>query len=101
REDAALLAGLAFGFSPYRIPAFGHLQTLATFGLPFALAGLHGYLEEGRRRWLVLLGASWLQLGLANGYYILFGGIVIALWVLYFCSPRARWPHVPGLAIAG
>src|SRR5262245_18747682 len=70
REAAALLAGLAFGFGPIRAPAFGHMQTLATFGLLFALAGLHGFLEGGRRRWLVLFGASWLQLGLANGYYI-------------------------------
>jgi hypothetical protein len=100
-EDAAIIAGLAFGFSPIRAPAFGHLQTVATFGVPFALAGLHGYLEDGRRRWLVLLGLSWLQLGLANGYYILYGGLVIGLWVLYFCSPQSAWKRVPGLAAAG
>ena len=101
REDAAFLAGLAFGFSPYRAPAFGHMQTLATFGLPFALAGMHGYLASGRRWWLVLVGAAWLQLGLANGYYILYGGLVLALWALYFCSPSGAWRRVPGLALAG
>ncbi|MEQ1907501.1 MAG: discoidin domain-containing protein [Vicinamibacterales bacterium] len=101
REDVALLAGLAFGFSPIRAPAFGHLQTLATFGLPFALAGMHGYLEDGRRRWLVLFGVAWLQLGLANGYYILYGGLFIGLWALYFCSSRDAWPRVPGLLLAG
>lgn len=101
REDAALLAGLAFGFSPFRAPAFGHLQTLTTFGLPFALAGMHGYLEDGRRRWLVLFGGAWLQLGLANGYYILYGGLFIGLWVLYFCSTHSAWSRVPGLLLAG
>ena len=101
REDAALVAGLAFGFSPFRAPAFGHMQTLATFGLPFALAAMHGYLEDGRRRWLLLLGVSWLQLGLANGYYILYGGLFLGLWAIYFCSPRAAWPRVPAMVLAG
>jgi hypothetical protein len=88
RDDAAFLAGLAFAFTPYRGVAVYHLQTVAIFGLAFALAGLHGYLQDGRRRWLVLFGLGWLQQGLANGYYILYGGLLIGLWLAYFCSTR-------------
>lgn len=98
RGDAGFLAGLAFGFSPYRAVAFGHLQTLATFGVPFALVGAHGYLRHKRWPWLVLFGAAWLQQGLANGYYILYGGLFLGLWTLYFCSPRAMWPRAVSLA---
>jgi hypothetical protein len=101
RSDAAFVAGLAFGFSPYRAVAFGHLQTLATFGVPFALVGAHGYLKSGRWPWLVLFGAAWLQQGLANGYYILYGGLFFGLWGLYFCSPRAMWTRAAALAGAG
>jgi hypothetical protein len=98
RGDAAFLAGLAFGFSPYRAVAFGHLQTLATFGVPFALLGAHGYLRHRRWPWLALFGAAWLQQGLANGYYILYGGLFLGLWTVYFCSPRAMWPRASALA---
>lgn len=95
RDDAAFLAGLSFGFSPYRVLALGHIQTLATFGVPLALVGLHGFLTERRRWWLVLFGAAWLQQSLANGYYILYGAMLIGMWLAYFCTSRRTWR--PGL----
>lgn len=99
RQDAAFLAGLAFGFTPYRVPAFGHLQTLATFGVPLCLLGMHGYLDRRCGRWLVLVGLAWLFQSLANGYYILYGGLLVGLWLVYFGSTRDRWR--PSLAIIG
>ena len=66
-DAAAFLAGLAFAFSPYRAVALGHLQTLATFGVPLMLLGLHSFLESRQRRWLVVFGAAWLFQALANG----------------------------------
>ncbi len=99
REDAAFLAGLAFGFSPYRVVALGHLQTLATFGVPLAALGMHGYLEQRRWPWLVLAGLAWLQQAFANGYYVVYGGLFIALWWLYFCTRRDTFK--PGLVIGG
>ena len=53
----AFVAGLAFGFSPYRISQLPHVQMLAAFWAPLALLGLHAYLETTRRRWLFLYGA--------------------------------------------
>ena len=41
---------------------------LATFWAPLALLGLHAYVETGRRRWLVLYGATWVLQGASNGY---------------------------------
>ena len=48
----AFVAGLAFGFAPYRIAQLSHVQMLAAFWAPLALVGLHAYLDTGRRRWL-------------------------------------------------
>ena len=94
RVDAAVLGGLAFGFSPYRLAEVGHLQSLCAFGLPLALAGVHGYVDERRRRWLVLFGTAWLVQSLANGYYLLFGSVLIALWTLWLCSSRRGWSAI-------
>lgn len=94
RVDAAILGGLAFGFSPYRLAEIGHLQSLCAFGLPLALAGVHGYVDQRRRRWLALFGAAWLVQSLANGYYLLFGSVLLALWTLWLCSSRRGWSAV-------
>lgn len=89
RRDAASLAGLLFAFAPYRLDQLGHIQVLALFWLPVALAALHWYVTDRRRRWLVLFGAAWLLQSLSNGYFMFFGGVLIALWIAYFCSTRA------------
>lgn len=91
RQDAAFLAGLAYGFSPYRSAELGHLQMVSSYWMPIALLGLHGYLARRRTGWLVLFGIAWLLQSLANGYLMLFGGVLIGLWLLYFCSTRETW----------
>ena len=92
RIDAGLVAGLAFGFTPYRVSAeLGHLQSLAVFWLPLALLSLHAYLEDSRARWLVVFGVAWVLQSLANGYYMLFGAVLIALWLAYFGSTARAW----------
>ncbi len=99
RFDAAILGGLAFGFSPYRTAELGHLQSLCAYGLPLALAGLHGYVDERQRRWLLVFGAAWLIQSLTDGYYMLFGAVLIGVWLLYFCSARhTRSAAVPIVA---
>lgn len=84
--SAAFLGGLAFSFAPYRISQMAHVQVLSAYWLALALTGLHGFLAERRRRWLVLFGIAWLLQSLTNGYFMLYGGVLIAGWLLYFCS---------------
>jgi hypothetical protein len=98
---AAFVAGLAFAFSPMRAVAVPHIQTMATFGVPLCLFALHAYLEDRRWPWLALFGVAWLHQGFANGYYILYGGLTVGLWVLYFCSPRARLRAVGPIVMTG
>ena len=55
RHDAATIAGLVYGFSPYRVAHFPQIQLLTSFWMPLALLGLHEYVSSKKRRWLAIL----------------------------------------------
>jgi hypothetical protein len=99
RHDAAILAGLSYGFTPYRTAELGHLQMLSSYWLPVCVLALHGFLEERRARWLVVFGIAWILQALANGYFIFFGAVLIGLWLLYFCSTRDNWRAAPAIVV--
>jgi hypothetical protein len=84
RHDAGTVAGLAYGFSPYRFGHIEHLELLAAFGMPVALGALHHYLEDRDRRWLALFTAALLLQALACSYYVLFFAVLLALWIVWF-----------------
>ncbi len=94
---AGVIAGLAFGFSPYRVSQLAHLQVLTAQWMPLALYGMHAYLDDRRRRWLALVAVAWLLQALSNGYFLLFFPVLIALWLAWF----VRWKADarPGLAL--
>jgi hypothetical protein len=97
RHDAALIAGLAFAFSPYRVAQFAHIQTLWPCWMPLCLLALHRYVETSQTRYLVYAALFWLLNGLTNGYFLMFFGVLTALWMLWFVrSPR----HVIGIGSA-
>jgi len=98
RHDAAIVAGLVFGFNPYRVFHLGHLQVLWSFWMPLALLGLHLYLARNDRRWLWLFGVAWLLQALSNGYFLFFFGVLVGLWLVWFC---ARRDDLGRLAVAG
>ena len=68
RADAAVLAGLAFALTPYRLAQSTHLQVLMNGWMPIGLLGLHRYFASGSRRWLLVFAAAYLLTGLSNGY---------------------------------
>ena len=88
---ASFLAGLAFAFAPYRVAQIAHIQVGFAFWAPLALLGLHAYLESGRRRWLALFAAAWMLQGAANGYFLVFFSVLVALWVAWFVIAARRW----------
>ncbi|HEU4692310.1 MAG TPA: hypothetical protein VFS23_28305, partial [Vicinamibacterales bacterium] len=88
---AAFLAGLAYLFAPVRASQLSHIHLLATFYTPLVLLALHAYLETGKRRWLVLLGASWLLQGAVSVYFLIYGAILVACWLLWFVVVSRRW----------
>ena len=95
---AGLLAGVAFGFAPYRASQLSHLQVLTAQWMPLALLAMHNYLDDRRRRWLALFAAAWVIQALSNGYYLLFFPVLIALWLAWFIDWRRDWR--PGVVLA-
>ena len=58
RRDASWIAGIAYGFCPYRFDHLSHLHLLSAYWLPISLLALHRYLVDSRIRWLVLFGVT-------------------------------------------
>ncbi len=81
---AAMVAGVAFAFSPYRAAQIAHVQLLWTCWMPLALLALHRYVNTRATRHLVLFGLCWLMNGLASGYFFVYFGVLTASWVAWF-----------------
>jgi hypothetical protein len=100
---AAYVAGIAFAYAPYRASQLSHIQIYACWWIPLSLLALHAYYEDGRARWLFLLGASWLLQGLTNGYFLLFMPVLTGFWLLWFTRPAqiaAAWRAAAALGVA-
>ena len=95
---AAICAGLAYGFAPFRAGQLAHLQVLTSQWLPLQLLAMHAFLSDHRRRWLLVVGGAWLVQGLSNGYYLLFAPVLTVLWLAWF--PRWRRDTSGGLELA-
>ena len=100
RHDCAFVAGLAFGFAPYRMAQFAHVQVLSAYWMPIALAGLHRYFDDRRVRWLVLFAAGWFMQALACGYYLFYLSVLVGLWLLWFPAGRERWRALSRVLLA-
>lgn len=101
RRDAAWIAGLAFAFAPYRMSQLSHLQVLAAFWMPLALAALHRYLRDPGPRWLAAFaGATTLQ-GLTNGYYLAYFPVLVGLWAVWFSRGSGGWRRIARIGGAG
>ncbi len=90
RRDAAFVAGLACAFTPYRLIELAHVQMLVTWWLPLMLFAMHRALRERRSIWLALFAASWLLNSLSNGHFMLFGAVLLGLWLAYFGSKASE-----------
>ena len=96
----AFAAAIAFAFAPYRANQLSHLQMLSTWGLPLALLGLHQYVQSGRRVGLVWFGLGWLGAALSNGYFMLFFGVYLGCWLLWFGTASSTRGKLPAVALA-
>jgi hypothetical protein len=97
RTDAALLAGLAFAVTPYRVAQTTHLQVLINGWMPVGLWALHRYFASGSRRWLALFAAVYAILGLSNGYYLYFFVLPVAV----LTGIELIWPRQPRGRLVG
>jgi hypothetical protein len=92
RHDAALVAGIAYAFAPYRFSQVPHIQVLSSYWAPVCLAALHRYDRDSTMKWAALAAVAWLMQSLANGYYLFFLTVLLAGWFLWFAS--GRWSLV-------
>ena len=90
-RTAALVAGLVFAFTPYRLPQFSHVQVLSAQWMPFVVYGLHRHFESDRLRPLLGAGLALLAQNLSCGYYLLYFTPVVAGYVLFELARRRRW----------
>ena len=83
RFDAALLAGVAFACSPYRVPLASHLQVLVSGWMPVALYALHRFLATRSARPLTLFVAAFVLQAYSNGYFLYFLAVPVAVIVVH------------------
>jgi hypothetical protein len=90
RHDAGFVAGLVFGFNPYRLAQSPHLQVLVSWWMPIALLALHQAVDAAqlRRRalWLAVFAACWLLQVLSNGYLLFYFSFLVVLWLGWFAT---------------
>lgn len=98
--EAAFIAGLVYGFGPYRMAQLAHLQMLAVQWIPLALLGLHAYLETRKVRWLALFGVAWLLQALSNGYTLFLMSALVGLWLLWFVVLQRQWRALGAMVAA-
>ena len=92
---AALLAGAAFAFTPYRVDQLSHMQILSSQWMPFALFGLRRYFTTGRARPLVWGTLALVALNLSTGYYLFFFLPFVVAYVLGEMWARGRLADLP------
>jgi hypothetical protein len=100
RHDISIVAGIAYGFSPYRMSQLSHVQVLSAYWIPLTLLGLHAFLRRGQWRWAVLFAVSWWLQSLANGYLLFFLSVLIGLWLIWFVVARRRWKDLAKILVA-
>jgi hypothetical protein len=85
--SASFIGGLVFGFNPFRAEHLPHLELLASYWLPVVLLSLHQWIRIRRIRWAVMLALALTLQAVTCGYYFVFSGVLIGLWLLWF-MPR-------------
>lgn len=89
-EAISILSGLVFAFAPTKISAMTHLQSLSIFYVPLIFLMLLKYRESGKRKYLIWFGVLSALLFLASWYQMVFGLVIIGVFILYtaFSSHR-------------
>lgn len=92
---AAFIAGLVYGFLPYRIASMPHLQVLSSQWMPLALWGLDRFAMTGSRRGLAGGTAALVMQNWSCGYYQLyFAPVFVPLFVAHRLWTSGRWARL-------
>jgi len=105
-KRAAFIAGLVYGFLPYRIASVPHLQVMSSQWMPFALYGLNRYVTTGSTRALIGGTASLVMQNWSCGYYLLYFAPFVPLFVVHRMWTQGKlkdvriWASLAGAAVA-
>ena len=80
---AAFIAGLVYGFLPYRIASVPHLQVMSSQWMPFALYGINRFVTTGSTRALVGGTAALVMQNWSCGYYLLYFAPFVPLFAMH------------------
>ncbi|OFW57745.1 MAG: hypothetical protein A2Y75_08400 [Candidatus Solincola sediminis] len=87
---AAFAAGAFFAFVPYHFSTIVHVHVSFYLLQPLLLLFLFKYFDEGRPRYLVGLGVTFLAQALLSWYQVAFSSIPIALFLIWQLISRRR-----------
>src|SRR6185436_1202126 len=92
----AFIAGLVYGFLPYRIASVPHVQVMSSQWMPFALYGLNRYVTTGSTRALLGGTASLVMQNWSCGYYLLYFAPFVPLFIVHrmWTQDKLRDAHI-------
>jgi hypothetical protein len=90
RDDAAVLAALAFAFGPARADQLAHIQVLASGWMPWCLWALHRYFATFSLQALAAFAIAFVWQAYSNGYFLYFLALPVACAALFEIAVRRR-----------
>ncbi len=87
---ASFIAGLLYGFVPYKLAHLQHLQILWSLWPPLLLAALIAYRRAPSRRNAALIGAAIVLSAMTNLYYFIFGMLTLAVALVLIAIAERR-----------
>jgi hypothetical protein len=100
----AFVCGLIFAFAPPRFFRMGQLHMTAMQWMPFSLAFLHTYFEQGRRRDLLAAVGFFSLQALSSGHgatYLTLAIVLLISWQLACGAPLAVRQRLKDFGVAG
>ena len=86
----SVLAGILYGFVPYKFGHLAHVQVISAGWLPLMLAALLVYRRSPTTRNAALFAGAFIMNGLTNTYYLLFGSVAVALTMVLIVIAEER-----------
>lgn len=80
---AGFIAGLVYGFLPYRIAQIPHLQIMSSQWMPLALWGFHRYIAGRSTRALAGGTAALVMQNWSSGYYLFFFAPFVPVFAIW------------------
>lgn len=98
---AAAFAASSYAFCSYMFAHMGHIQLLMMFAPALALLRMHRFVDRPGIATAGWLGLALFVQALACGYYGLYGGMMVALGIVWFGLTSGQWrqPRFAGFTL--